>query len=159
MGALCQPIAIAARALAELGTVLVVAPSRNYSGYGSALPPAREILYRPHCPPSLALPTGITAFAVSGTPATCVQVGLSGALSRRPVDLVVSGINDSRKLGRDIFYSGTVGAALAAHLLGLTAMAVSLDGAPGGVLHWESAAWATGELVKAYQAHGLSSRS
>jgi 5'-nucleotidase len=140
----------AAGALASLGTVLVVAPVKNYSGYGAALPAATEISFWPYQRAGLAI-AGVTAFGVSGTPATCAHVGLSGALSKRPVDLVVSGINDSANLGRDVFYSGTVGAALTAHLAGVPAIAISLDAAPSGVPHWETAAWAVEELVRTWQ--------
>jgi len=44
---------------------------------------------------------------------------------------VVSGINDGFNLGTDVFYSGTVGAAIEGGLRGTQAMAVSLErGAP-----------------------------
>jgi 5'-nucleotidase len=33
----------ASRALAQLGRVLIVAPNTNYSGYGAALPPSRDV--------------------------------------------------------------------------------------------------------------------
>lgn len=141
-------LAAAVAALAELGSVRVVAPSQNYSGYGAALPPARELVYRAYGDGELGFPRGTRAYAVSAPPATCVQVGLSGALGGRLADFVVSGINEGLNAGRDIFYSGTVGGALTAHLLGLPAVAVSLDGGPGGVLHWESAAWALRAFVE-----------
>jgi 5'-nucleotidase len=38
----------AAKALAKLGSVLVVAPASNYSGYGAALPAVRSLSYMPH---------------------------------------------------------------------------------------------------------------
>jgi 5'-nucleotidase len=95
----------------------------------------------------MALP-GVTAFAVAGTPATCVQVGLSGALTQAPIHMVVSGINDSYNLGRDVIYSGTVGAALTAHLRGVPALAASFgDGTSEGA-HWATATWAVQEVVR-----------
>jgi 5'-nucleotidase len=139
----------AARALAALGTVLIVAPAHNHSGYGAALPPQKEIAYAPYAP-AQDLARNVTAFALHSTPAACVQVGLSGVFSRRPVDLVISGINDARNIGRDVFYSGTVGAALTAHLLGVPALAVSLDGPGRGVMHWDTAAWAVQESIKTH---------
>ena len=77
-----------------------------------------------------------------GTPASCVHVGLSGALGSGPFDMVVSGINRGANLGRDVFYSGTVGAALIAHLLGIPAIAISLAAGRAGVAHWEATTWA-----------------
>jgi 5'-nucleotidase len=136
----------AARALAPLGRVLIVAPSANYSGYGAALPPADEISFslRPS-PRDLPL---VTAFAVDGTPATCAHVGLSGALSAMPIDLVVSGINAGLNLGRDVFLSGTVGAALTARILGCPAIAISMETGNNGGEHWDTAGACLAELVQ-----------
>ena len=116
----------ASRALAELGRVLIVAPNANYSGYGAALPPSRDVFCEAYPASGVTMP-GIAAFSLAAPPAVCAQVGLSGALSRMPIDLVVSGINHGANLGRDVLYSGTVGAALTAYLLGKPAIAISLD--------------------------------
>ena len=83
----------AGHALAALGPVLMVAPDANYSGYGAALPPSRQLSYTFHRREQAAAHS-MVAFALSGTPAACVQVGLSGVFSKRPIGLVVSGIND-----------------------------------------------------------------
>ena len=136
----------AARALAALGRVLIVAPSANYSGYGAALPPAGEISFTLR-PSPRDLPF-VTAFAVDGTPATCAHVGLSGALSAMPIDLVVSGINAGLNVGRDVFLSGTVGAALTARILGWPAIAVSMETGNNGGEHWETAGVYRAELVQ-----------
>jgi 5'-nucleotidase len=141
----------AARALACVGHVTVVAPATNYSGYGAALPPARSLSYTPYRRPG-GHPANVSAFGLAATPASCAHVGLSGALGGGPFDLVVSGINHGANLGRDLFYSGTVGAALTAHLLGVPAIAISLDAGPAGVAHWDAAAWALGEVVHLWQA-------
>jgi 5'-nucleotidase len=42
-------------------------------------------------------------------------------------------------MGHDVLYSGTVGAALTAQLLGVPAIAISLDNHPGETLYWEAA--------------------
>jgi 5'-nucleotidase len=140
----------AARTLAALGKVTVVAPARNHSGYGAALPPARSFSYSPYDHGD-GHPANVTAFGLAGTPATCAHVGLSGVLGGGPFDLVVSGINHGVNLGRDVFYSGTVGAALTGHLLGMPAIAISLDTGPAGVAHWDAAAWALGEVIRLWQ--------
>jgi len=141
---------MAARALARLGSVTVVAPESNYSGYGAALPPVRTVTYFPYRS-SQGYPANVTAFGVRGTPAACAAIGLSGVFGGGPFDLLVSGINHGLNLGRDVFYSGTVGAALTAHLLGVPAIAISLDAGPAGVLHWDAAAWALDEVVRLWQ--------
>jgi 5'-nucleotidase len=137
----------AARALHPLGNVVVVAPDVNQSGRGTSLPPQRrlEVFSYPDVPDDLA---GVSAHALSATPATCVQVGLSGALTRRPIHLVVSGVNDAHNLGRDVIYSGTVGAALTAHLRGVPALAASFGDGSGPDAHWETATWAVQDVVR-----------
>lgn len=141
----------AARAVAHLGRVTIVAPATNYSGYGAALPPpTRSLSYFPYRNPE-GQPPGVTAYGLMATPATCAQVGLSGVFGGGPFDLLVSGINLGSNLGRDIFYSGTVGAALTAHLLGIPAIAVSLDASSTGIAHWSAAAWALDEVLCLWQ--------
>ncbi len=141
----------AAQALTALGQVTVVAPAGNYSGYSAALPPSRSVSFFSYQHPE-GCPANVTAFGLSGTPAGCVHVGLSGAFGG-PFDFVVSGINHGANLGRDVFYSGTVGAALTAHLMGIPAVAISLAAGATGVMHWDTAASALNEIVQLCQTH------
>lgn len=60
--------------------------------------------------------------AVTGTPADCVQMALSQGVTP---DMVVSGINAGPNLGIDVFYSGTVAAALEGTLAGIPSLALS----------------------------------
>ncbi len=62
-------------------------------------------------------------FAVSGTPADCVRLGLF-ALEIKP-DLVLAGINAGGNLGQDIVISGTVAAAREAAYHGVRSIAMS----------------------------------
>ena len=82
---------------------------------------------------------GLRRFAVTGTPADCVYVGLHDLLPGPP-DAVVSGINRGTNLGGDVHYSGTVAAAREGALQGFLAVAVSLETGGEGPLHWETAA-------------------
>jgi 5'-nucleotidase len=70
---------------------------------------------------------GFAGLGVTGTPVDCVKLGLTTLLGDEPVDLVVSGINAGANVGVDILYSGTVAAATEAALMGLPALAVSMD--------------------------------
>lgn len=70
------------------------------------------------------LPDNVHCFAITGTPADCVKLAVEELLPRRP-DLVVSGINRGWNLGTDVFYSGTVSAAIEATIHGIPAVAVS----------------------------------
>jgi 5'-nucleotidase len=62
-------------------------------------------------------------WAISGTPADCVRVGLLW-LKLQP-DIVLSGVNQGGNLGVDILYSGTVAAAREARSLGKPSIAFS----------------------------------
>jgi len=64
-------------------------------------------------------------YAVSGTPSDCVKLAIQGGLVPKP-DLLISGINQGPNLGTDIFYSGTVSAAMEGALLGVPSLALSL---------------------------------
>ncbi len=66
------------------------------------------------------------AIAVEGTPADSVKLALA-ELWPGWADLVVSGINRGPNVGVNVFYSGTVGAAAEGAVLGVSAVAVSLD--------------------------------
>lgn len=132
--------------VAELGDVVVVAPEGEYSGSGAALGAihgARPEVHR------AAVDGADDAWSVAGPPALCVLYARLGAFGPAP-DLVVSGINPGSNVGRAIYHSGTVGAALTARLGGITGLAVSqavagfgVEGqAPEGALegqHWETA--------------------
>lgn len=64
------------------------------------------------------------AWAITGTPADCVYVGLN-ELVKKP-DIVISGINNGSNTSTDALYSGTLGAASEALINEIPAMAVSL---------------------------------
>lgn len=96
----------------------VCAPERQQSAASQGL-----TLFPPVFVSSVSAPAG-EAFAVGGTPADCVRLGLAH-LARGPVDLVISGINKGYNAASSVFCSGTVGAAREAALLGYRAMAVS----------------------------------
>ncbi len=64
-------------------------------------------------------------YAISGTPSDCVKLAIQGEIVPKP-DLIISGINLGPNLGTDIFYSGTVSAAMEGVLLGIPSLAVSL---------------------------------
>lgn len=66
------------------------------------------------------------AYAISGTPVDCVKLAY-GNLFPKP-DLLISGINLGPNRGTDIFYSGTVSAAMEGAFLGIPSVAVSSVG-------------------------------
>jgi 5'-nucleotidase len=107
-----------ATGLEPLGEVLVLAPERQRSAMSHTITlhkPLRITEVRPG------------RFSASGSPVDCVYLGILKLCPRRPA-LVVSGINDGFNLGNDVFYSGTVGAAIEGGLRGVPSLAVSLQG-------------------------------
>jgi len=110
-----------ARTMVDLGEVTVVAPDQEYSGFGAALGPVHLIRPEVH----RARVEGVeTAWAVSGPPALCVMYANLRVFGE-PFDLVVSGINPGSNVGRSVYHSGTVGAALTARNGGISGVAVS----------------------------------
>lgn len=69
---------------------------------------------------------GNDAYRVNGTPADCIKLALKVFEDYNP-DLVISGINHGHNLGYDVYYSGTVSAAIEAYIQGYKAIAVSLS--------------------------------
>ena len=100
--------------------VSVVAPEGQKSATGHAI-----TLFEPLFVKEEKLPDGAKGFAVRGTPSDCVKIAIQGELIERP-ELVISGINRGPNLGTDVFYSGTVSAAMEGVLLGIPSLAVSL---------------------------------
>ena len=108
-----------AEAVADIGhRVTVVAPDREKSACAHALTMDMPLTVKP------VDGFGMPAYAVAGTPADCVKIGMAHLLDKK-ADIVLSGINIGANLGSDIVYSGTVNAALEANMLGIPAVAFS----------------------------------
>ncbi len=101
--------------------VYVVAPETEQSAVGHAITLAEPIRVR-----RLGPRTGFDGWAVSGTPADCVKLAVNELLKVKP-ELVISGINRGANVGVNLLYSGTVSAATEAAILGIQAIAVSLN--------------------------------
>lgn len=99
--------------------VATVAPESQKSATGHSITLSEPIFVTEH------QQKGQKGFAVRGNPADCVKLALQGEIISRP-DLVISGINNGPNLGTDVFYSGTVSAAMEGVLLGVPSIAVSL---------------------------------
>ena len=110
-----------ARAMLRHGEVVVAAPDREYSSAGAAVGALH--LIQPEV--QRATIEGIdSAWAVTGPPALCVMFAQLG-LFDGPFDLVVAGINPGANVGRAVYHSGTVGAAITARNSGVSGVAVS----------------------------------
>lgn len=134
-------LAVLARVARDRGwDVVVAAPAEQASGAGAAITAARRGGRTPVERVELPGLDGVAAFAVSAQPGHIVLGALRGWLDPAP-DVVLSGINHGANVGRAVLHSGTVGAALTASVLGVSALAVSLDVAlhPTGQRHWAAA--------------------
>jgi 5'-nucleotidase len=103
-------------ALASQATISVVAPLTEKSASAQSLT-LRSPIYCDQL--------AEREWAVEGTPADAMILALHTLLPEKP-DLVVSGINPGANLGENIYYSGTVGAAMEAAINRVPAIALSL---------------------------------
>ena len=111
-----------ARVAKTLGEVWVVAPSEQCSAMSHRITVRGELTVK-----AVEFPIdGVKAYSVSGTPADCVKVALAALMPEKP-DIVFSGINEGYNAGRDILYSGTIGAATEALSNGIAAVAFSSE--------------------------------
>lgn len=109
--------------------VWIVAPEMNQSGASHALTLQVPLRYRE---------IGERAYAVRGTPADCVIMGVRHVLKDHPPDLVLSGVNHGANLAEDVAYSGTIAGAMEGTLIGIRSIAMSLTIGwdPDGRQHW-----------------------
>lgn len=105
--------------LKKIGEVTVVAPLKEQSAVGHAITmqvPLRVIKYHKN--------GDFFGFAVDGTPADCVKMGIKNIM-KSPPDVVISGINHGSNTAINIIYSGTVSAAREAAIMDIPSIAIS----------------------------------
>ena len=118
-GIFAPGIAALVRAFSAAGhEVLVCAPDSQRSAASHSLSIARPITVR-----EVEYPGAARAYAIGGTPADCVKLGIKVLCPE--AEAVVSGVNHGYNVGTDILYSGTVAAAMEGAINGRMAMAVS----------------------------------
>jgi 5'-nucleotidase len=107
-------------ALEKHANVLVVAPDTECSAVGHAI-----TLSDPLRVSKIFKNGNFFGYAVNGTPADCVKLGIKCLMKIKP-DMVVSGINLGSNTAINIIYSGTVSAAAEAVIMGVPGLAISL---------------------------------
>lgn len=105
--------------LVRLGDVQLVAPATEQSGVGLGITYLHPLMVREEVRGG-----GHWGWAVSGSPADCVKLGVLEFCRPRP-DLVVSGINSGSNTGINVLYSGTVAGAIEGAFFGVTSIALS----------------------------------
>ncbi|RUT27054.1 5'/3'-nucleotidase SurE [Asaia sp. W19] len=126
--------------------VWVVAPARDQSGISHALSLHDPLRVHQHGP---------RRFSVNGTPGDCVAIAARQILGDAPPSLVLSGINRGANLGVETVFSGTVGAAMTAMLLGLPAFALSQAFSPMKEVPWETARVLAPDIIRQLASHVL----
>jgi len=120
-------------AAVPLGEITVAAPVSVLSGCSHRVTTDQ---------PFRVLPRAGRRFAVEGTPADCVRVGLHRLAPS--ASWVLSGINQGGNLGADVWHSGTVAAVREAVLHGRPGIALSQYRQRGVALDWRRAVdWVT----------------
>ncbi len=150
-GVLAPGLLALAQAMRQLGTTDILAPDHNWSASGHV-----RTLDRPLRAREIKLEDGSTAWTCDGAPSDCVALATCGFFSEK-FDLVVSGINPNANLGHDVTYSGTVTAAMEAAIIGIPAIAVSLDAPENhlGFLDYNVAAQYALKIARATVKYGL----
>src|SRR3990167_437478 len=134
-GVYAKGIIALTKVIKQFATIEVYAPDRNRSGASNSLTLTAPLHLK-------TLENG--SVSVEGTPTDCVHVAITGLLKIMP-DMVITGINAGSNLGDDVWYSGTVAAAMEGRFLGLPAIAMSL--VENGGKNFETAALVARQLV------------
>ena len=105
--------------LTTLGKVTVVAPASCQSGASHSITYQEPLLF------SKTQTELFSGFSVQGSPADCVKLAVM-ELCDEKIDFVVAGINHGANAGINVYYSGTVAAAIEAAFLKIPSVAMSL---------------------------------
>jgi 5'-nucleotidase len=106
--------------LVKIGDVMVVAPADSRSGTSHSVTFAQPLVCN-----KVDINGQFTGFSVQGSPADCVKLACM-QLHKAPIDLLVAGINKGANAGINVYYSGTVAAAMEAAFLKIGSAAMSL---------------------------------
>ncbi|MBF0483498.1 MAG: 5'/3'-nucleotidase SurE [Candidatus Omnitrophica bacterium] len=110
------------KTLKTVGDVFVVAPDSERSSVGHGITLSYPIWYK-----KFYKNNKFFGYGISGTPADCVKFAVDVLMKKAKPDIVVSGINWGCNDGCSVFYSGTVAGAREGALMGIPALAISLD--------------------------------
>jgi len=122
-GIYSEGIQILKKQLDNIGEVTVIAPDRERSTIGHAMTLRKPLKMR-----KVKINGNFWGYSLDGTPADCVIIGILEIMKNEKIDLIVSGINRGPNLGDDIFYSGTVSAAVEGAMRNVPSLAVSIAG-------------------------------
>lgn len=106
--------------LARLGDVTVVAPTASCSGASHSVTITHPLICN-----RVDIEGRFCGYSVQGSPADCVKLAAL-QLHEGPIDLLVAGINSGANIGINVYYSGTVAAAMEGAFLKIPSVAMSM---------------------------------
>lgn len=106
--------------LNKIGDVTVVAPLTEQSAAGHSITMKIPLRVKEYI-----INNKFFGYAVDGTPADCIKMGIKNILKEKP-DIVISGINNGSNAAISVIYSGTVSAAREAAIMDVPAIAMSV---------------------------------
>lgn len=110
--------------------VWVIAPEHDQSGQSHAISLHHALRVSER---------GERRFGIGGTPGDCAAMGICHIMKDNPPDLVLSGVNRGLNLGVETVFSGTVGGAMTAMMLGVPALALSQAFKDRNNVPWDTA--------------------
>jgi 5'-nucleotidase len=125
--------------------VWVVAPEHDQSGQSHAISLHHALRLTER---------GARRFGVTGTPGDCAAMGLCHIMKDAPPQLVLSGVNRGLNLGMETVFSGTVGGAMTAMMLGVPALALSQAFTKRDAVPWDTARTLGPETIRRLWAVG-----
>ncbi len=126
--------------LSKIGDVTVVAPLTEQSAAGHSITMKIPLRVKDYF-----VNSKFFGYAVDGTPADCIKMGIMNILKEKP-DIVISGINNGSNAAINVIYSGTVSAAREAAIMNVPAIAISV--ASHTPKHYEYSAKLAAQLAK-----------
>jgi 5'-nucleotidase len=127
--------------------VWVVAPEHDQSGQSHAISLHHALRVSER---------GVRRYGITGTPGDCAAMGICHLMADDPPDLVLSGVNRGLNLGMETVFSGTVGGAMTAMMLGVPAIALSQAFTDRRNVPWDTARTLGAETVRQLLAIGWS---
>ena len=106
--------------LIKIADVTVAAPASSQSGASHSITYKQPLVCN-----KVDINGQFIGYSVQGSPADCVKLSLMELLPE-PMDLLVSGINNGANVGINVYYSGTVAAAMEAAFFNVPAVAMSV---------------------------------
>lgn len=125
--------------------VWVVAPEHDQSGQSHAISLHHALRVSER---------GERRFGVTGTPGDCAAMGICHLLKDHPPTLVLSGVNRGLNLGLETVFSGTVGGAMTAMMLGVPAIALSQAFTDRRNVPWETSRTLGADVIRRLCAMG-----